>query len=115
MNKNKKGRKFGRKRDQRKALLKSLARALILHGKIATTEAKAKELRMFIEPMVTRSKDKSLQNVRFLNRYFDKIVLKKLFVDIGPKYTERNGGYTRVTKRTPRKTDSAKMAIVEFV
>ena len=71
MHKNKKGKKFGRKRDQRKALLRSLARALVLHGRISTTEAKAKELRTFIEPMITKSKIGSVQTIRFFGRFFD--------------------------------------------
>lgn len=115
MNKNKSGRKFGRKRDQRKALLRSLARALILYEKIVTTEAKAKELRMYIEPMITKSKADSLTSRRHLARCFGDDVLKKLFSDIGPRYRERKGGYTRIVKRAPRKIDSAKMAVIEFV
>jgi len=115
MNKGKQGRKFGRKRDQRKALLKSLARALILHEKVATTEAKAKELRVYIEPMITRSKKDSLAARRRLARYFGDDVLKKLFSDIGPRYKDRKGGYTRVVKRGFRKTDSARQAVIELV
>ena len=109
------GKKFGRKRDQRKALLRSLARALVLHGRISTTEAKAKELRTFIEPIITKSKIESVQTIRFLGRFFGEDVSRKLISDIGPKYKDRNGGYTRITKRNPRKTDSAKLAVIEFV
>lgn len=115
MRKNKKGRKFGRKRDQRRALLESLARALVLHGHISTTEAKAKELRSFIEPIITKSKTGSLQNIRSANKLFDEKASKKLILDIGPRYKERKGGYTRITRRVSRKTDSAKMAVIELV
>jgi len=115
MNKGKYGRKFGRERDQRKALLNGLARALILHEKITTTEAKAKELRRYIEPIVTKSKVNSLHVIRLLTRSFSKDVVHKLVRDIGPKYKDRKGGYTRIVKRAPRKIDSAKMAIIEFV
>lgn len=111
----KKKRKFHRKRDQRKALLKSLSRELFLHGRITTTEAKAKELRSFCERFVERAKEKNLTNVRYLRRFFSKDVLKKLFEEIGPKYKERKGGYTRIIKIGQRKSDGAKMAIIELV
>lgn len=115
MNKSKQGRKFGKKRDQRKALLRSLARALILHGKIVTTEAKAKEVRVYIEPMVEKAKYNSLQTTRLLARSFGENIVKKLISDIGPRYKDRHGGYTRIIKCSRRKIDSAKMAIIEFV
>jgi len=115
MNKGKYGRKFGRERDQRKALLNGLVRALVLHEKIMTTEAKAKELRRYIEPIVTKSKVNSLHITRLLTRSLGGDVVNKLIRDIGTKYKDRKGGYTRVVKRAPRKRDSAKMAIIEFV
>jgi large subunit ribosomal protein L17 len=111
----KKGRKLSRKRDQRRALLKSLARELFLKGKIKTTKAKAKELVSFAEPMVERAKEKNLANLRYLRRYFAKEVVKKLFEEIGPRYKERKGGYTRIFKLGPRKSDGAEMVIVELV
>ena len=86
-----------------------------MHEKIATTEAKAKELRSYIEPIVSISRKDSLQARRQLRRLFDGVVVKKLFSDIGPRYKERKGGYTRIIKRISRKTDAAKMAIIEFV
>jgi len=115
MRKKKKGRKLHRKRDQRRSLLKSLARELFLKERIKTTEAKAKELRSFAEKFIERAKEKNLSNVRYLRRYFGKDVVKKLFEEIGPKYKERKGGYTRILKLGPRKSDGAKMAIIELV
>ena len=114
MRKQKKGRKLSRKRDQRKALLRSLARALILHKKITTTEAKAKELVRFIEKKITIAKEGSLSVRRLLAEDFSREIVKKLVDEIGPKYKDRKGGYTRVIKLIPRKSDSARMAIVEL-
>ena len=116
----KKGRKFGRKRDQRKALMKSLAANLILKERIKTTEAKAKELRPFIEKMVTKARSaksgkNSLSITKYLAKYLPEKARKKLLSEIGPRFQTRPGGYTRITKLEPRKTDSAKMAIIEFV
>jgi large subunit ribosomal protein L17 len=115
MRKRKKGRKFSRKRDQRRALMKSLARELFLRGRIRTTLAKAKELRSFVDKFVERAKEKNLNNVRYIRRFFDKETTKKLFGEIGPKYKERKGGYTRVLKLGPRQSDGAQMAIIELV
>jgi len=88
----KKGRKFGRERDQRRALLKSLAYNLISKEKIKTTEAKAKELRPFIEKMISRAKTDNLANRRFLIARIGQQAAKKLFSQIAPKYKERSGG-----------------------
>ena len=115
MRKLKKGRKFSRKKDQRKALLKSLASALILNGKIKTTEAKAKESRLFIEKYINLAKNKDLATRRFLLKFFSVKVVKKLVDEIGPRYEDRKGGYTRVIKLGLRRTDGAKMAIIELV
>jgi large subunit ribosomal protein L17 len=115
MHKGRKGRKFGRKTGVRKALLVSLSRALILNEKITTTEEKAKELKKFVEPFVTKSKDDSVTTRRFFSRFFDEKAVRKLASSIGPRYKERKGGYTRIIKRMPRKTDSAKMSVIEFV
>lgn len=110
-------RKFGRSKTQKRALLNSLALNLIVRGKIKTTEPKAKELRPFIEKLVTRAKKDNLGNrrevvSRLANRRKE---TKKLFEVIAPKYKDRVGGYTRVLKLGPRKSDGAKMAIIEFV
>lgn len=116
MSKIKRGRKFGRLRDQRNALLRSLAQALVLHGKITTTEARAKELRSFIEKIVTKSRTGTLYARRSNTKSFkDKSAQTKIISDIAPRYKERRGGYTRIVKRAPRRTDSAKMAVIEFV
>jgi large subunit ribosomal protein L17 len=108
-------RRFGRKKDQRHALLASLARALILNEKIQTTEAKAKELRPFIEKLVTRSKENSISNRRVLTSRLSEDVAEKLVKEIGPRYIERPGGYTRIMKLGPRLEDGAVMVIIEFV
>ena len=110
-----KNRKLGRKSGQRKALLKTLAANLILTEKIKTTEAKAKELRPFVEKLITKSKSNSLASVRYLSRYLPEKARKKIVDKIGPRYKERPGGYTRIVKLSPRKTDNAKMAIIELV
>lgn len=115
MKKLKKGRKFGRERNQRKALMKSLARALFLHGKIKTTQAKAKEVSSFAEKCITRAKKGDLTATRMLVEYFSKDLVKKLINEIGPKYKDRNGGYTRIIKLVPRKSDGAKISIIELV
>jgi len=115
MKKLKKGRKLSRKRNQRRALLKSLARALFLKGKMKTTQAKAKEVSRFAEKCITRSKKGDLASRRILTRYFSKDLVKKLIDEIGPKYKERKGGYTRIIKLGPRKSDGAKMTVIELV
>jgi len=115
MKKLKRGRKLSRKRNQRKALLKSLARALFLNEKIKTTEAKAKEVRMFAEKLITRARKGDLASRRILAKYFSKNIVKKLVDEIGPRYKKRKGGYTRIIKLGPRKSDGAKMAIIELV
>jgi large subunit ribosomal protein L17 len=115
MKKLKKGRKLSRKRNQRRALLKSLARALFLKGKMKTTQAKAKEVSRFAEKCITRSKKGDLASRRILTRYFSKDLVKKLIDEIGPKYKERKGGYTRIIKLGPRKSDGAKITVIELV
>lgn len=116
MRKFKKGRKLSRKRDQRRALLKSLASALILHGKITTTEAKAKEVRPFVERTISHAKKSdALQARRLLAKYYTNRIATKLMSDVAPRYKERNGGYTRIVKIPPRRRDAARMAIIELV
>lgn len=115
MRKRKKGRKLSRKRDQRKALLKSLARELILKEKIKTTEAKAKEVRPYLEKIITKAKKGDLAAIRNLARFFSKSIVKKLVKEIAPRYRERPGGYIRIIKLGPRKSDGAKMAIIELI
>ncbi|MDD4074255.1 MAG: 50S ribosomal protein L17 [Candidatus Pacebacteria bacterium] len=115
MKKLQKGRKFNRERDQRRALLKTLAVSLLLKEKIKTTEAKAKELSPFVQRKITRAKKGDLSARRYLLTLFPERVAKKLIEDISVRYKDRNGGYTRVIKLGQRKSDSAKMAIIELV
>jgi len=115
MRKRKKGRKFSRKKDQRKALLKSLARELFLKERITTSEAKAKEISGFAEKKITQAKIGDLHSRRLLAKFFSPEIVKKIINDIAPRYKERKGGYTRVIKLGPRKSDGAKMAIIELV
>lgn len=110
-------RKFGRVRKVRVALINSLALNLIVRGKIKTTEPKAKELRPFMEKLVTSAKKgdmatRRLVIAKLMNRRPE---VKKLFEVIAPKYKDKNGGYTRILKLGARKSDGAKMAVIEFV
>ncbi len=115
MRKRKKGKKFGRVKEQRKALMKSLASSLILNKKIKTTESKAKELRKFLEPLITKAKDGNLHKRRLVRKFLSDSVTKKLFDEIAPLYKDRAGGYTRIIKLTPRQSDGAKIARIELV
>lgn len=107
--------KLTKSRDQRKALLRSLVSSLILKEKITTTEAKAKKLRSFLEKSISRAKRDNLANRRMLLKDFSKKVLNKLTKELGPRYKDRPGGYSRIIKISPRRTDSAKMAIIELI
>lgn len=113
----KKARTFGRPSNQRRALLRSLARSLVMHERIGTTEAKAKALRPFIERLVTYAKKNTLASRRLTQtRLGDKDAVKKLFDSIGPRYATRAGGYTRVVKRAKRgMNDARKLAYIAFV
>lgn len=115
MRKRKVGRKFNRTRDQRKALLKSLARNLILHDHIVVSEARAKELRPFIEKLITKARVDSVATVRYLKTYFDDAIVWKLTKQVAPRYSERPGGYTRITKLAPATRDMKKLARIEFI
>ncbi len=111
------GRKLSRTPSHRRALLRNLAKALITHGRITTTELKAKELRRVVEPLVTLAKANTVaarrQAYRVLN---DLKLVKRLFDVIGPAFAGVPGGYTRVLKLAmPRKGDNAPMACIEFV
>lgn len=113
-----KNRKFGRKANVRLALVRSLMLALLEHGRITTTEARAKEIRPRIEKMVTRALNDSVANRRLLNARLgsnQESAVKKLVEEIAPKYKDRNGGYTRIVKLPQRASDAAPMAIIEFV
>lgn len=115
MRKRNKGRALSRPKNQRIALLKALATSLFLHGKIKTTEAKAKELRSVSERMITRARTTKMSDRRVLGQVLSPIILKKLMEEIAPKYIDRQGGYTRITKMGPRKSDGANMVIIELV
>lgn len=110
----KKGRKFGRERDQRRAMLKSLASSFFMLRKIETTEAKAKELRPYVEKIITRAKSLTPANRRLLLTLFTNVVVKKLIAD-AERMHFRPGGYTRIIKSGARKTDGTKMATIELV
>lgn len=110
-------RKFGRTKNQRHALIKGLMLALIAHGKIETTEAKAKELRPFIEKIVTKANMNTLASRRLvISRLYNLTSeANKLINDIAPKYKDQAGGYTRITKLPRRSGDASKMAVIEFI
>ncbi len=115
MRKKKQGRKFSRKRDQRKALMKGLVAELFLHERIKTIEARAKEARRFAEKFLTKAKKGDLAARRYLLRFFPNKIVKKLIDEIAPRYKTRQGGYTRIIKLGMRKSDGAKMVIIELV
>lgn len=111
-----KGRKLNRTASHRAATLRALATALLREKKIQTTLAKAKETRMFVEPIITRAKSDSVAARRIVARdIHDKEVVKELFNEIVPKIGDRPGGYTRVVKLGQRLGDAAEMAIIELV
>tara|TARA_X000001036_G_scaffold437695_1_gene483636 strand:+ start:750 stop:1142 length:393 start_codon:yes stop_codon:yes gene_type:complete len=112
----KSGRKLGRKTAHRKALMSNLALALITHKKIKTTDAKAKELRTFIEPLITRAKKGDVHSRRqILKKIPHKNTVKELFDVVAPVFLNRNGGYTRITKLGFRDNDRASLSMIEFV
>ena len=116
MRHNKSGRKLGRKTASRKALMSNLASALITHKRIKTTDAKAKELRMYVEPLVTFAKRGDLHARRqVLKKIPHKAIIHELFDTIGPSFSDRGGGYTRITKLGFRDNDRAPMSLIEFV
>ncbi|MFA5086269.1 MAG: 50S ribosomal protein L17 [Candidatus Paceibacterota bacterium] len=115
MKKLQKGRKLHRERDQRKALLKTLASSLVLNEKITTTEAKAKELSPFVQRKITRAKKGDIAARRYLETFFAPKVVKKLVEDLGVRYKDRKGGYVRIVKMGARKSDSSKMALIQLV
>ncbi len=110
-----KGRKLGREKGQRDALLQSLAVNLIMHSKIKTTEAKAKELRPYIERLITHAKKGGMAGFRQVGAILPKVATGKLVKEIAPRYSERSGGYTRIIKGLRRAGDAAKTAFIEFV
>lgn len=116
MNHRIKGRRLNRTAEHRRMMLRNMATSLFLHGRVETTTAKAKELRQFAEPLITRAKRGDLHARRLVGRYIqDDAALGKLFGEIGPRYIERPGGYTRVRHLGHRRGDAADMAIIELV
>ena len=111
-----KGRTFGRNSARRKALFKSLAISFIEHEGIKTTLPKAKELRTFVEPLITLAKEDSVSNRRLaFSRIRNKSAVAKLFTNLGPRFKDRPGGYSRIIKIGYRKGDSAPIAFIESV
>ena len=112
----KKGRHLNRTAEHRKMMLRNMATSLFVHGRIETTVAKAKELRQYAEPLITKAKRGDLHARRTVARKIsDRAALAKLFDEIGPRYAERPGGYTRVIKVGHRSGDAADVAIIELV
>ena len=110
------GRKLQRTSSHRAALFRNMAAALIKHEQITTTTAKAKELRPYVEKLVTLAKKGGLSNRRIAHsRIMDDAQERKLFEVLGPRYAERNGGYTRIIKAGIRQSDAAPIAVIEFV
>ena len=111
-----KNRKLGRTSDQRRAMLRAMTTYLLENGQIKTTFARAKEVGPMAEKMITLAKKNDLAAYRQVLSYVTKEdVAKKLFQEIGPKYADRNGGYTRVLKMGPRRGDAAELAIIQLV
>jgi len=110
------GRKLGRTSSHRKAMFKNLSIALIEHEMIKTTLPKAKELRSYLEPLITVSKQDSVANRRYIfDRLRSKDAVGKLFTVLGPRFVERPGGYLRIIKCGFRAGDNAPMALIEMV
>ena len=110
-------RKLGKTSSQRKALIRSQVTALIYHGKIVTTEARAKTARRDVEKLITLAKNGSLVSRRNALAFLmnDTAAVKKLFDELAPRYKDRNGGYTRILKLDERKGDDALVVILELV
>jgi large subunit ribosomal protein L17 len=110
------GRKLGRNASHRLALMRNLTRSLIEHERIITTVEKAKELRPFVEKLITKARSGTLHDRRLAGRHIHKReTADKLFQEVGPKFAARKGGYTRILKTGHRKGDGAEMARIELV
>lgn len=111
-----KGRKLNRSPSHRLAMLRNMATSLLRHERITTTDAKAKELRRWVDWLVTLGKDGSLHARRQALAFVqDKAVVARLFSDIGPRFQERNGGYTRIAKIGRRRGDAAPLSVIELI
>ena len=112
----KKGKKLGVDPSHRKAMLRNLSANLIEHKRIKTTDARAKELRRFIEPLITKAKRGDLNSIRQIAKKIPrKEIVNKLVNDIAPIFSSRNGGYTRIIKLGFRDNDRASVSLIEFV
>jgi large subunit ribosomal protein L17 len=110
------GRKFGLPSNQRRALLKSLVRAVLAHNSIETTETRAKDVRILVEKCITTARGGDLHARRQVRKVVpDETLVKKIVTEIAPKYKDRPGGYTRITRLGPRRGDSAMMVKLELV
>ena len=110
------GRKLSRNTAHRMHMLRTLATDLIRHESIRTTDAKAREIRRMTEKVITQGKKGSLHNRRqALALLTDEAVVRKIFDELAPRYEDRNGGYTRITKLGPRQGDAAEMAVIELL
>ena len=110
------GRKFGRERDHRRLLMRNLVSSLVEHGRINTTQTKAKELRGLAERLITYGKKDTIHHRRLAYKVLqNRDLVKKVFDELAPRYQSTEGGYTRVLKNGYRKGDCAPMAIIEFV
>ena len=111
-----KGKKLGVNPSHRRALLANLAENLIIHKRIKTTDSRAKELRRYIEPLVTKAKKGDMNSIRMIAKKIrHKNILNILLSDIAPVYEKRNGGYTRIIKLGFRDNDRASVSLIEFV
>jgi large subunit ribosomal protein L17 len=110
-----KKKQLGRKRNQRNALIKTLAVSLIKHEKITTTEAKAKVLKTFVEKLITKGKEANLSAQKLISSRIGAVSATKIVKTLSPKYADRNGGYTRIIKVKTRLSDASKMVQIEFV
>ncbi len=109
-------RKLGRETAHRTAMLRALVTFLLENGKIETTVSRAKEVSSLTEKFITLAKVENLSNKRTALAFITKEdVVNKLFTEIAPKYSDRNGGYTRITKIGPRRGDAAEMAVIELI
>ncbi|QQQ75934.1 50S ribosomal protein L17 [Saccharothrix sp. 6-C] len=111
-----KGPRLGGSPAHERLMLANLATSLFTHGRITTTEAKAKRLRPYAEKLISKAKVGDLHNRREILKVIrDKDIVHKLFAEIGPQFADRPGGYTRITKTLPRKGDNAPMAVIELI
>jgi len=116
MRHNRKGRTLGREKAPREAMLRNLAQSLILYENVNTTLAKAKEIRPYVERLITTAKTKSLVTRRRLHRVFTvDSAVNKMLEEIGPRYKDRAGGYTRIIKLGRRKGDNAEIAQIQLI